>query len=58
MTNRTAKKLIKVGEELCELLECLIVTLADDESDLSAIQSYFDKASEWSGDDMWPEVKK
>jgi len=58
MTNRTARKLIKVGEELCELLECLVITLADDEANSSHIQDYLDKASEWSGDDMWPEVKK
>ena len=54
MTNRTAKKLIKVGEELCELLECLIVTLADDETNSSPIQNYFDRDHD---SDMWPESK-
>lgn len=54
ITRKQAKELIRIGNELNELLECLIVTLAD-ETDMSAIQSYFDNDQ---GSDMWPEVKK
>jgi hypothetical protein len=52
MTNRTAKKLIQVGEELCELLECLIVTLADDEP-----IKYQEHEHVSGREDMWAESR-